>query len=682
MPAEGRLSLRHTTIRARIIVSVALVLAYVAVFYLGVQSFGRAVGIMAVIPITAAALLFGTAGGILGALAVALFDTVALAILGETELFSTARIQSLSYVVLFAIAAGIIRDVIVRSRKSQALLDLAFEAAQDGLWDYRIGTGEVYFNPRWFTMLGYEPDAFEHTFENWVGIMHPDDVDRVVATVERVIANPAGQFSYSFRLKMQDGSWTWILSRGKVVEVSAEGKALRMVGVHSDITELKQAESELVRLANHDSLTGLLNRRAYYEFLDPLIRQAQRAKTTPIIAALLIDLDNFKDVNDSYGHDVGDELIRLTSERVRSHIRETDQIFRIGGDEFAVVLTHLQSETDAALVASNIIRAFTDPFEVSGDIIYNAVSIGISTYPRDGENAGEVIRNADAALYRSKRDRNTYSFFTLEMQSAASRKMDVIRDLRDAIAHDRFLLYYQPVVTPSGKIVGAEALLRWRDPEEKVYLPPEFIQVAEETGLIIRIGRWVLAQACTQQAEWQAHGIRDIRLSVNVAPKQLRHRSIHDDVELALAATDVAPQELSLEVTESSFLSPDDEGAVRLREFQRRGVSISLDDFGTGYSSMSYLKQLPVDVLKIDRAFVIGLPDDPGDSAIVRATITMAHGLGLKVIAEGVDNAAQVEFLTSLGCDFFQGYYFHKPLPADEFATTVIDQQAGRLDTE
>ena len=682
MPSPGRFRLLETPLTVRIAISAGAVLIYLIVFTSGVEQYGRALGAISLIPVLIAAILLGTIGATAVSVAIAAVNTIMLTVLGQSGLFEPTRIMSLSYVLFFAIAAGIVRDVIFRGRRSKELLDLAFDVAQDGLWDYRIDTGDVYFTPRWFTMLGYEPDAFEHTFENWVAIMHPDDVDRVTANVQRVISNPAGSFSYSFRLKTQSGEWMWILSRGKVVEVGRDGQAIRMVGVHSDISDLKRAETELVRLANHDTLTGLLNRQSYYDFLDQLISQARRAKVEPILAALLIDLDNFKDVNDSFGHDVGDELIRLTAERLRNHIRQTDQLFRIGGDEFSVVLTHLQSETDAALVSSNVIRAFADPFEIDGDVIYNALSIGIATFPRDGKDAGEVIRNADAALYRSKRERNTYSFYTLEMQSAASRKMEVIRQLRNAISDERFQLYYQPVVRPNGTIIGAEALLRWQDDEGKVYLPPEFIQVAEETGLIIRIGRWVLAEACSQRGAWEAQGIRNIRVSVNVAPKQLRHRSIHDDVDLALAATDVQPGDLALEVTESSFLSPDDEGATRLREFQRKGLSISLDDFGTGYSSMSYLKQLPVNILKIDRAFVIGLPDDSGDAAICRATITMAHGLGLRVIAEGVDTPEQVAFLTELGCDFFQGYHFHRPLPADRFAEIVIDQQAGLLDAE
>ncbi|MFW5788403.1 MAG: putative bifunctional diguanylate cyclase/phosphodiesterase [Spirochaetota bacterium] len=650
----------------------AALLVYAGLFYAGHAYFGRIVGIAAMIPILVSAHFFGVAGGLGAGLVSVPVSTLVLALLGAEDLLSPARIVVMVMLVAFGLASGVIREVGARGRRSEDLLNVAFQAARDGVWDIRVDTGEVYLSPRWFTMLGYEPDELPHGLETWERLLHPDDRERAMDVLRGTPRYDSEGFSVSFRLREKRGAWRWILARGKPVEFDAKGRPSRIVGVHSDISELKEAESRLADLAYRDQLTGLLNRKAFYERAEELIAQAERSSPDRLSAFLLIDLDNFKDVNDSFGHDIGDELLRRVAERLSRHLRKTDYLFRLGGDEFTVILTQLQQATDAALVASNLIRAFSEPLLLDGHTVFTALSIGIAVQPRDGSEVAELMRKSDTALHRAKRDRNTYRFYTMQMQSEAIHKMEVINSLRTALDEEQLRLHYQPIVDASGRIVGAEALIRWEDPERGLRMPGEFIDIAEETGLILRIGRWVLGRAAADAARWHHLGLGRIRVSVNVSPRQLRHRSISDDVELSLAASGLPPELLSLELTEGSFVDPDDQSADRLRDFRRHGITISIDDFGTGYSSMSYLKRLPVDTLKIDRSFVIGLPSNEQDVSIVKAIMTMARGNGLSVVAEGVDSREQTDFLSGLSCDYFQGYHFSRPVPAEAFEAMLV----------
>lgn len=662
-----------TPVWVRVAAVGAALAVYAGLFYAGHGYFGRIVGMTAMIPILVAAHFFGIAGGVAASVATIPVSTLLIALLGFDDLFSPARIVVMVVLVVFGLASGVIRDVSARGRRSEDLLNVAFQAARDGVWDIRVDTGEVYLNPRWFTMLGYEPDEFPHSLETWDRLLHPEDRERAMDVFREASGHGTDGFSVSFRLREKGGAWRWVLARGTPVEFDAGGRPTRIVGVHSDISELKDAESRLVQLAYHDQLTGLLNRKAFYERAEELIAQAQRSSPDRLSAFLLIDLDNFKDVNDSFGHDMGDELLRRVAERLSAHLRKTDYLFRLGGDEYTVILTQLGQATDAALVASNLIRAFSEPFLLDGHTVFTALSMGIAVHPRDGDDAAELMRKSDTALHRAKRDRNTYRFYTMQMQSEAIHKMEVINSLRVALDEEQLRLHYQPIVDAGGRIVGAEALIRWEDPERGLRMPGEFIDIAEETGLILRIGRWVLGQATADAARWHASGLGRIRVSVNVSPRQLRHRSISDDVELSLAASGLPPELLSLELTEGSFVDPDDQSADRLRDFRRHGIAISIDDFGTGYSSMSYLKRLPVDTLKIDRSFVIGLPSNEQDVSIVTAIMTMARGNGLSVVAEGVDSQEQTDFLSGLSCDYFQGYYFSRPVPAHEFKAMLAE---------
>lgn len=644
---------------------------YILLFAHGYQYLGRVVGMASIIPILAGVHYFGIAGGLVCGLVAIPANTAILSVLGYTDLFSPSRLFVMVVMIAFGVASGAVRSASRRGRRSEDLLNIAFEAAQDGLWDYRVGTDEVYFSPRWFTMLGYQPDEFAHTFENWVRLLHPDDRDEALRVIEQVSDMGKPQFSVSFRMREKGGSWRWILSRGKVVELAPDGTAARLVGVHSDVSQLKRAEADLVYLAYHDQLTGLLNRKAFYERAELTLRHAERSTSEQLRAFLLIDLDNFKDVNDGFGHDFGDRLLKQAAWRLSHSIRQSDLLFRLGGDEFTIILTNIEREVDAALVASNLLRAFATPFVLDGHSVYTGISVGIALYPRDGNDAPDLIRKADTALYDSKRDRNTYRFYTLQMQNEAVRRMHILGSLRRAIDADELTLHYQPIIAKNGTVRGAEALLRWHCPDEGLKMPGEFIEVAEQTGLILDIGRWVLDRATRDAEQWRRAGLGDLHVSVNLSPRQLRERTIVADIEEALDHSGLPNELLMIELTENSFVDLSDESTDRLDAIRALGIKLAIDDFGTGYSSMSYLKRLPVDAIKIDRSFVVGVPINPQDVSIVEAVMTMAHGLGLKVVAEGVDDPEQIRFLSSRSCDAFQGYYFSRPVPSDDFQAMI-----------
>ncbi len=551
------------------------------------------------------------------------------------------------------------------TEEMRELLAVAFEASEDGLWDYQIADNRVFFSDRWFTMLGYEPDELPHSFETWQKLLHPDDVDDALTRVARAIEQ-SSSVSVTCRLRHKSGEWRWIFSRGKVVERDTEGRATRMVGGNADISRLKNAESELVQLAYHDQLTGLFNRKAFYEHSEQALRVAARVIDTTC-AILMIDLDNFKDVNDSFGHEHGDELLVHASKRLKENLRESDQLFRLGGDEFTIVLSKLARATDAALVASNLIRAFATPFVLGEHTVYVGLSIGISVYPRDGGSVGQLMQRADAALYSSKHERNTYSFYTRKMQNEARHRMTLNAELQAAIDREEMVLYYQPVTDGHGHVCGAEALLRWNHPEDGIRTPASFIEVANESGAVLRIGRWVLLQATLDAARWRSEGFDDLQINVNVSPRQLRANSLLDDIDLALAASDVDPTMIEIELTEESFIEATDKLPPAMQAIRERGIRLAIDDFGTGYSSLNYLKTLPVNTLKIDRSFLQGLPRNRENVALVRAIMMMAQGLELSVVAEGVERAEQAAFLHKLGCTLFQGFYYGKPMPADQF---------------
>lgn len=439
-----------------------------------------------------------------------------------------------------------------------------------------------------------------------------------------------------------------------------------IVVVFSDISLRKTVEEQLTNLALYDHLTKLPNRLLFEKTIAQTIARAKRSNKE--MALMFLDLDHFKNINDTLGHDVGDMLLKGVADRLQQCIRKSDTVARLGGDEFAVILDEISKAEDAGLVAEKIINILAPPFLLDGHEVFASTSIGIAIYPVSGDNSITLTKNADIAMYQSKQEgRNNYRFFTESMNEDIMHKLELIHHLRYAIEKNELFLHYQPQMCLSTKTMsGMEALLRWHHPSLGQLQPSEFIPIAEETGLIQSIGAWVLETACLVNRNWQLKGFKPIVISVNLSSSQLIQGDIIEIVKTALKKSKLDPKYLELEITESSLIRNQEQCKEILAQLHQIGVHISIDDFGTGYSSLNYLKRLPVDSLKIDRSFVCDIASDPNDEAIIKAVISLAHNLDLKVIAEGVETKEQLDFLAQNRCDEIQGYLYSKPLSRDD----------------
>ena len=476
-----------------------------------------------------------------------------------------------------------------------------------------------------------------------------------------------------------DGSMHWISVSGVPV-FDAEGVLRGYRGVGRDITERKEAELQIERLAFFDALTGLPNRRLLMDRLQRVTVSAGRGHAHG--ALLFIDLDNFKDLNDTLGHDTGDQLLVRVARRLLACVRASDTVARFGGDEFVVLLDGLHSDvahasSEAAAIAQNILAALGKPYDMDGISHHSTPSIGIALFGQRPSTPDELLKHADLAMYQAKAaGRNTQRFFDPDMQAAVSMRAALEADLRRGLNQQEFLLYCQPVVDGSGKLLGAEALVRWNHPRRGLVLPGEFIPLAEQTGLILPLGQWVLQAACAQLVQWSRSALtRPFFLSVNVSVRQFRQPDFVTQVLGVLQASGANPERLRFELTESLLLTDVEDSIARMEQLRRHGVGFSMDDFGTGYSSLSYLKRLPLDQLKIDQGFVRDLQTDPNDAAIVRTILALARSLDLSVVAEGVETPGQFEFLQRHGCQAFQGYLFARPMPAEMLERALLPAQ-------
>lgn len=454
-----------------------------------------------------------------------------------------------------------------------------------------------------------------------------------------------------------------------------DGRTIGHVGMFNDITERKAHEEEVWRQANFDSLTGLANRHLLSDRLERALTRARRSENK--VGLAFLDLDGFKWINDTLGHDIGDQLLVEVGQRLQAAVREQDTAARLGGDEFTVVIHDLNAAEDMLSVGEKLVAVLREPFTLSGGLHQLSGSVGITIYPDDGEDVQSLLKNADIAMYKAKQaGKNRYQFYARHMQVDAQARMQLEADLRVAIAEQAFVVHYQPIVdADSGELVGAEALLRWPHPERGMVSPLDFIPVAEDCGLIVPIGEWVLREAARQWQAWHAQGHPPIRMSVNVSSVQFREANLGQFVAGVLREFGIPPGKLLLEITESVLMDGSSEAEARMREIKDLGVGYALDDFGTGFSSLSYLKRFPVDIVKIDRSFVNDCPEDRNDAHLVEAIINMAHSLGLRVTAEGVETEAQFDFLRELGCDYLQGYLAGRPLPAEAFAVLIERRQ-------
>ena len=451
---------------------------------------------------------------------------------------------------------------------------------------------------------------------------------------------------------------------------NTSGKVTHYFSIFTDITERKRAEERIHYLAYYDALTGLPNRSLLHKLLSQALTKTDRDGSHG--AVLFIDLNRFKPINDTLGHNVGDRLLQLVAERFRKTLRNEDVVARLGGDEFVAALFDITQREHAGFVAQKLLAALEDPFLLDGNELNLGASIGISVFPDDSQDTEALLRFADVAMYRAKQAQHDgYMFYSREMNLRAVNRLKIETGLRQALERNELLLHYQPKLDlASGAIIGVEALLRWRHPEQGMIPPGDFIPVAEESGLIVAIGAWVLEEACAQALAWRQSGLPPLKMAVNISARQFTAKLPH--IVSALLSRKGLPTDcLELELTESMLMHSSDAVITMMDELHEMGITLSLDDFGTGFSSLSYLKRFPIDTLKIDHSFIVGIPDDPSDCAIAGAIVSMAKLLGHKVIAEGVENAEQLLFLKSLGCDQIQGYLFSPAVPPEEFAAML-----------
>ena len=553
-------------------------------------------------------------------------------------------------------------------RESEEQLRLAMEAAQMGTWYWECET-DRFLHSEGLTVLfgGKATDPASH-YRVFQERLHPEDRELLRATIRHVVRRGA-DFQMDYRVVWPDGSVHWVTNRGQIHR-GPDGRAKRVIGVAMDITDRKLAEQRIAHMAHHDALTGLPNRVLLRDRIQQAIAQAHR--NTKELAVLFLDLDRFKTINDSLGHQLGDRLLQSVASRILVCVREGDTVARVGGDEFVIVIPGIASSVDASSVAAKILEVLASAFHLNGNDLHVSASIGISLYPADGADAETLMRNADTAMYHAKdTGRGNFQFFTQHMNVAAQQRLTLETALRRAVEGSEFELQYQPLFDLRDRsITGFEALVRWNAPGGEVVPPAQFIAAAEDSGLIVPIGEWVLREALLQAKTWQGTG-RPITVAVNVSANQLARTSFVERLRALLEETRVDPALLELEVTESVIIEGAGEARAALDQIAALGVGIAIDDFGTGYSGLAYLKRLPIDTVKIDQSFVRDLTVDPDDAAIVTAIVAMAASLGVEVVAEGVETEEQLAQLRRLGCQRAQGFLLARPMSAAAAARLV-----------
>lgn len=562
----------------------------------------------------------------------------------------------------------------VALRESEERYAIAVQGAKDGLWDWNLKTNQVYFSPRWKSMLGWEETEISHHLDEWFSRIHPDDFETVKALLVAHLEGTTPDFEGEYRMLHRDGSYRWMLCRGLAVYANS-GKVARIAGSLTDITSRKRTEKQLLHDALHDALTDLPNRAL---FMDRLERSLERHKRNPnyLFAVLFLDLDRFKLVNDSLGHVVGNHLLVEISRRLQACIRAEDTVARLGGDEFVILLEVLDCPSDATRVAERIQQTLAQPFNLNGHEMFVTVSIGIALTATEYEQPEEMLRDADTAMYRAKAlGKSRYEVFDTSMHTHAVTLLQLETDLRYAIERQEFELHYQPIVAlKTDRLSGFEALVRWRHPQRGLVNPGAFIPIAEETGLINPIGWWVLQEACQQMQQWQQQFSLQppLSISVNLSGKQLAQPDAVTRVEQILQITGLNPATLKLEITESSIMENAESTIARLQQLKALGIQLSIDDFGTGYSSLSYLYRFPIDTLKIDRSFINTMDVELEKLELVRTIATLAWNLNMDVVAEGVENDSQLTYLKSLGCEYAQGYLFSRPVDRQATEQLII----------
>jgi diguanylate cyclase (GGDEF)-like protein/PAS domain S-box-containing protein len=561
------------------------------------------------------------------------------------------------------------QEIQERKRVAQALrvseerYALAVRGANEGLWDWNLTDNTIYFSPRWKSMLGYSEDEIENNPDEWFKRIHAEDLARMKLDFSAHCEGVTSHFENEHRMLHKDESYRWMLTRGLAVW-NGNGKATRMAGSLADITDRKTAEQKLLHDAFHDALTGLPNRTLFMDRLRYAVERAKR-RDDYLFAVLFLDLDRFKDINDSLGHFVGDKLLIAIANRLQKDLRSTDTVARLGGDEFVILLEDISDISDATRIADQLQDELTSSNHLIEHDVFITTSIGIVLSVTGYNRPEEVLRDADIAMYRAKAlGKARYEIFDPTMRDLIMERLELEGDLRRALENEELVPYYQPIVSlDTGRTMGFEALVRWNHPKRGLLTPDAFISMAEETGLVIAIDRLVLREACRQLVEWQDMYNSDppLTISVNLSVKQVTQPDMIEFIQHTLDETGLSPRCLKLEITESVIMDNFEYTASVFGKIQNMGVQIEIDDFGIGYSSLSYLSHFPINALKIDRSFISRMVNNGSHLKIVQAIVMLAHGLGMNVTAEGVENENQLSVIKSLGCELAQGYIVSKP---------------------
>jgi diguanylate cyclase (GGDEF)-like protein/PAS domain S-box-containing protein len=551
-------------------------------------------------------------------------------------------------------------------KESEQRYELVLRATNDGIWDWNLLSDRVYFSPRWKAMLGYSDVDLGNRIDEWLSRIDEGDRERVRAAIDAHVQGHSSHMVIEHRVRHKDGSYRWVLTRGMVIRDSF-GKAIRIAGSQTDITDRREAEEALLYDALHDRLTGLPNRILFVDRVNRSLALTKRDVRYGF-ALLIFDIDNCKLVNDGLGYGAGDSLLRAIVERVRGVLRTTDTLARLGADQLGAILEEVRTRQQAIEVVDRVRAALAKPFEHKGSEVYLTAGMGVTLSALSYVQGDEILRDSEIALKRAKAlGKNSHAIFDREMETESVGLLELDTSLRRAISRGELRAYYQPVVAvATRKIVGFEALVRWEHPTRGLVPPGEFLPWAEDSGLIVEIGRVVFRQAFSQIRDWQKSFPRDppLVMSVNVSATHLRRPDFVEDTRSLLAELGMDPTLVKLELTESVILNNSEQSNATLRQLRELGINLSMDDFGTGYSSLSYLQRFPFDTIKIDRSFIARLGDDPKSELLTRAVLGLAAGLGLSVVAEGVETEEQLQKLAEMQCEYAQGFLFSRAVPA------------------
>lgn len=543
---------------------------------------------------------------------------------------------------------------------------ITVEASNEGLWDWDIQNSKLFLSPRWKEILGYNDEDITNSLDSWISMIHTNDRDSVLLRINEHIKGKSEYFIAEYRMMNKKGEYVWISNRGKV-QRDSNGIAIRMAGSHGDISIRKQYEEKIYDLAYVDHVTGLPNKVYFYEIFSEVLEKTIRNNEQGGI--IFIDLDNFKNINDTVGHSNGDKLLKQIGKMIKSILGPNDVLAHFSADEFIILKPNIKNDSEIENIAKKVISLFQISWEVESYEFLITASAGISIFPLDGNDIFSMLKNADTAMYHSKEfGKNKYYFYDKSMNQKILKKIEMLAKLRKAIENDEFMLYYQPQIeVATGKIIAAEALIRWNSDNGEIIAPNDFIPLAEESGLIVQIGEWVIKTACKQNKIWIEKGLNPIVISVNISAKQLQISNLSERINRIIEDVGLENKYIDFEITETAAMQNINMVIKIVGHIRDMGMKISLDDFGTGYSSLTYLKKIPINNLKLDKMFVSELAENSVEESIAKTVIELAHSLNLKVIAEGVEEISQYYILKTLKCDILQGFLISKPLAVDEF---------------